>query len=460
MKKKLFYLLFIAIFCSCSNDILDIENETNNLEQKITSNDFSILQFSNRTDFYNTLENHSEIRSSASNDFVSLLDNIPTFMRNGNNNENLSYYEVNGYDELIPNKNFAKLLNPDGEIIINDTIYHINRNGTYYFPKEKEEEFRNIYEIDSIGTEISVDLYELADDIYRFDTFRELAGTIEIDVDSLRIKDNDIDTRSSGTEPNYDSFPSFKADRHTWLGKARQGLFGNDKWYSVEIKNISKKRKVRGRLYAYHYVFYSEAGITGQVKKKNWIGWSKEPAQEIRVGWKPVVLTVKIPELARINRPNIQHSTLTHIHGGTHPTGNAKVEWIQMLVPDDLITDLQIQTAVSTAIQMTFNYLKSQNNNTKSIECKNVIIVGKSTLYHIILEDMLIRNNTDEINKVFTSNYNILFKADLANIPNNIIGWANTFSGSIGQEYPRLESGEAIICGKEQNTWAGMKIVK
>ena len=49
---------------------------------------------------------------------------------------------------------------------------------------------------------------------------------------------------------------------------------------------------------------------------------------------------------------------------------------------------------------------------------------------------------------------NIHFSADLLNLPSSIIGWAKTLTGSLKQEYPKLHSGEAIICGKEQNKWA------
>ena len=451
------------IFAACEQDELIVpEQQPEQSKQQLVNPDFPMLQYSSRDAFYAALESGVEsTRSTTSNSFISLLDEIPVSLRSASNDdEEMSYYELNGYDELVPNKDFAKLLNPNGEIMVNDTIYLINRNGTYYFPKEKEEEFRNVYAMDSIGTEVSEDLYELADNIYRFDTFKELKDLIEIDLDSLDFETNEVETRSSNNEPNYASFPSYKADRHTWLGKLRQGLFGNDKWYSVEIKNISKKRKVRGRLYAYHYAFYSEAGITGQVKKKNWIGWSKEPAQEIRVGWRPVVLTVKIPELARIQRPVIQQPVLTNVLAEPFPHKTARVEWVHVLLPTDLLTDQQVNQYTQQAIQMAFSHVRSKHNSVTEVKCKNIVMAGPSTIYHVMPDDFIIAYNAKEINKVFTSNYNIHFSADLLNLPSSIIGWAKTLTGSLKQEYPKLHSGEAIICGKEQNKWAGMRIVK
>lgn len=58
------------------------------------------------------------------------------------------------------------------------------------------------------------------------------------------------------------------------------------------------------------------------------------------------------------------------------------------------------------------------------------------------------------------TNYNIHFSANLLNLPSSIVGWAKTLTGSLKQEYPKLHSGEAVICGKEENKWAGMRIVK
>jgi hypothetical protein len=103
---------------------------------------------------------------------------------------------------------------------------------------------------------------------------------------------------------------------------------------------------------------------------------------------------------------------------------------------------------------------RSKHNSVTEVKCKNIVMAGPSTIYHVMPDDFIIAYNAKEINKVFTSNYNIHFSADLLNLPSSIIGWAKTLTGSLKQEYPKLHSGEAIICGKEQNKWAGMRIVK
>lgn len=209
------------------------------------------------------------------------MSQVPSMPRS---NEEETYYEKMGYDTLVPNRNFARLINPNGEIIVKDTIYKITPNGTYFFHKSKESEFAEIYKTDSIGQPVNGDLYALTDEIFRYNTFKGSEKEEEIELSDDDESDSEsISTRASVPEPNYASFPVFKAERHTFFGKIREKLFGRDKYYSVKL---SKKRKVRGRFYAYNYVAYSESGVTGMMEKKNFIGWSKTKADELRIEWK------------------------------------------------------------------------------------------------------------------------------------------------------------------------------
>lgn len=471
--KKLFYLIAVmalmAAFVACEKE--ELESQLPKLEEKSNildkHDDFEILEFENKESFNWALSNKTETRgvNSLSPSFISLLSNNPSFSTRSSQDEELTYYTSLGYDDLVPNKEFAKLLNPNGEIIISDTVYRINRNGTYYYPKELAIQFKEIYSTDSIGVQISENLYQIAENIYRFDTFKDLSASIEVDLDSLNkleVNGSFNETRAVGNDPNYGSFPSYKADRHTWLGKARQGLFGNDKWYSVRIPNISVTRKVRGRLYAYHYVFYSESGVTGQVKLKNWIGWSKVNAEEIRVGWKYVILSITVPELKNIQRPKFSHPVMTSLNKSSLPNGNTIVNWVHLFVSEDIASEQDVMRYVSIATKLAFDQLKQEliNKPNSKLDFKKVVISSPATMYEVVLDDMIIRQNEKEINKIFTTNTNFVFKADLLNLPTNVVGWAATVAGSVKQEYPRLYAGEAVICGKVQSQWAGMRIVK
>ncbi|MBE6263690.1 MAG: hypothetical protein E7104_07030 [Prevotella sp.] len=43
----------------------------------------------------------------------------------------MTYYEALGYEDLVPNENFAKLLNNKGEIVVDDSLYRITPIGTF-----------------------------------------------------------------------------------------------------------------------------------------------------------------------------------------------------------------------------------------------------------------------------------------------------------------------------------------
>lgn len=61
--------------------------------------------------------------------------------------KNNTLYKLLGYDELVPNENFARLLNTHGEIQVGETVYKISPRGTYYFPVSEIELFESISRI-------------------------------------------------------------------------------------------------------------------------------------------------------------------------------------------------------------------------------------------------------------------------------------------------------------------------
>lgn len=99
--------------------------------------------------------------------------------------------------------------------------------------------------MDSLGILVGDKLYKLSDGIYRYKTFPDSILEEEIDLPDDSWNTEDISTRASVSEPNYNSFPKFNADRHTWLGGIRQGLFGNDKYYNVKF---NKKKTSTGKI--------------------------------------------------------------------------------------------------------------------------------------------------------------------------------------------------------------------
>lgn len=122
-QKKVLSIIVCAVsffFISCS-DKIELENMHERSLQTKSSQPSDILSFSSREEFEQTLallENSTSVYSTRS-----LLP------------ENQSLLEQSVYEEYmdsyVPDPNFARLLNKDGEILINDTVYKITTNGTY-----------------------------------------------------------------------------------------------------------------------------------------------------------------------------------------------------------------------------------------------------------------------------------------------------------------------------------------
>lgn len=60
---------------------------------------------------------------------------------------------------------------------------------------------------------------------------------------------------------------------------------------------------------------------------------------------------------------------------------------------------------------------------------------------------------------VFAKKVHFMVTINPLNIPTSVGGWVKSLQGTLSQEYPKLEEGEAIICGRLGNNWRGMKIV-
>ena len=227
--------------------------------------------------------------------------------------------------------------------MVKDTIYKITLNGTYFFHKSMGSRFEQIYKTDSIGQPVTEDLYALADGIYRYDTFKgseeeeeiDLSATETVDWDAI---DNDGDelvaTRAGTPEPNYNSFPVFSADRHTWFGKGlKEGL-----------------------------------------------------------------------------------KSLNRMYGSAH-------------VPND------------------YDKIKA------------ALIADRSSILIIPKDEKRIGYNTKSMTHVFAKKVHFMITINPLSLPSNVGSWVKTMQGTLSQEYPKLEKGEAIICGRLGTNWRGMKIV-
>lgn len=451
-------LAISGLFVSCQDEIADQQFTNMKSENMAVNKKFARLSFDSKESLEQAVLNadntdNASLTRSAS--FISLMSQVPGMTRS---NEEETYYEKMGYDTLVPNQNFARLINPNGEIVVKDTIYKITPNGTYFFHKTKENEFANIYLTDSIGQSVNGDLYALADGIFRYDTFKGNEKEEEIELsDSDEIENESVSTRAGTPEPNYSTFPVFRAERHTFFGKIREKLLGKDKYYSVKL---SKKRKVRGRFYAYNYVAYSEAGVTGMMEKKNFIGWSKTQADELRIEWKNVLFTIKVDDPSIKGIPNLPNELNgAGVHNMRMPDGS--IERTIILYNGD-VKPTTVQKWFGRGLKeglKTLNRMYGSSHVPNDYDkIRSAIIASRSTIYIIGRDEKRVQYNTKSMTHVFAKKVHFMITINPMSLPSSIMGWANSLQKTLSQEYPKMNSGEAVICGRLGNDWKGMRI--
>lgn len=147
MKRIIIYLSFMLlyVFCSCSEEFMPHKVEGATTE-KSQSKENGFLSLPSKGALQSAIEQGTITRSTLSNfvengTFTSLLDEVSPNAsclddlteeeKDTILSQHLSYYEAFGYDELVPNENFAKLLNWKGEILVDDSLYRITPIGTF-----------------------------------------------------------------------------------------------------------------------------------------------------------------------------------------------------------------------------------------------------------------------------------------------------------------------------------------
>ena len=365
------------------------------------------------------------------------------------------------FDTLVPNKSFAALLNPKGEIALNDTIFKITTNGTYKYPRNKETLFNTLYQADSLmmGTLISENFYEIGNGIYRYDTFKKEMLSSE---DILTSDDDEQPSNvpnyifkvsnTTNSQPNFSLFPTFSADHHTFVGKLIQSLFGSSKTYIVKFDNID--RRLSGSFYFYDYGIYAESGVHGWTQRKRWIGWSDTDADELRIGWNKVILEMDVenPKIPKNCSPVISNP-FSQVLPGNKKLGTT-VNLIMYDVPADLV-----EKVAKLGITQVYKFLDNYSNKPK-VEIDAINIISPTKVYTIIFNDNVVAYNTDDLRHVFCSQFKVLISINALAFPSNVAGWVKALSGTLTLPYPKIKSGEIYTCARYGTEWKGMKIVK
>ncbi len=412
--------------------------------------------------------------------FIGLMDRLQKIDATvGSVPEYETFYEAYGYDSLVPNQNFAKLLNTRGELEIGNYVIKITSQGTFKFPIGCEKEFERLTMRDTqlSGTKIGEQTYQISDNIVLYKTFEETPGDYSLIYegqyeelpDSYFGDDDEIadkGSRAGVPEPDYRSFKTFSADRQTIVGKIIQNIIGSTKACTV---NISKKRRVRGSFYFYNYGFYGEIGVQGWTDKKNWIGWSKTRCDEMRVGWRHVLLKKSIP--AYYSQVMKDVKDYAYMPPRMVEINGRKAKAATLIMPDFPST-LKTQI-MANGVKAVYDYIKGKfGNKATDFDSANACIISTpKELYIIVNDGDVVKYNVKSYTHVFAKNY-MQFTIGWSNLngfflnsvnsanASQIQSWLGVIVDAINQKKVTLTGGEVYVCARFGDNWRGMRIIK
>ncbi|MDR0834136.1 MAG: hypothetical protein LBN93_08155 [Candidatus Symbiothrix sp.] len=460
-------LLFFTVACSNDENLYDESIEFKDV-------DFERLSFSDEQSLLTAIKNGNStaIQLRSGKPFISLLSKIPS-NNSLRSSDETTYYEVLGYEELIPNPNFARLVNPNGELEVGTQIVKITPEGTYAIPIDKKDQFDALIfsDLQLQGRLIDEHTFDLGDGITLYETFDEV-GDYEVisNGNYVLLPDNQYDNYvapQAPSEPNFDQFPTFSPDRHTIVGKLIQSLIGSTKTHTIEFNS---KRRIRGKFYFYNYFVYSEIGVSGWTDKKNWIGWSKTDADELRVGWRDMVIKRSIPNEYLKDLKKIQGPIYFPPAYMTIPGYDRRVNVATLVVPDYKAT--LFEKVISIGAKAISDYIKSElkQGATNIDKATGFIIVDKTTVRVITLDESRIKYNEDSYTHVFDSQWNFNFQISWnsqsgfsvgsVHSLTDAINWGKAIQATLNAQTPTLESGEVYVCGRFGADWRGMRIIK
>ena len=470
-KKSVFYfsvsfaLVSFLLFSNCTNvDDLTFSEELNGVEE-VVFDEFERLSFLNEDDLsYAILNEDAELR--ASNSFISLMNKIPDSDLRSNSEEDITYYEALGFDTLIPNPNFARLINPSGELVVGNDIIKITPNGTYQISLDKLQQFNALYAQDSTltGTFIGEDKYQIQEGIFLYKTFEQDDNYVFEEADSYSEEQENL-LRSTAM-PSIDSFDTFSADRQTLAGKFIQNLFGTSREHVV---SYGSTRRLKGTFYSYNYGVYAEIGVQGWTDKKNTIGWSKTQANEIRVGWSRVVIKLEVTD-------NYQRDMKAVRELAYYPPQYMVFDGQRMNVATLVMPDIDKSfedELYAKGAKAAYDYIKEKKGASDSEldKAEAFIVASLTKLYFMSSTREVIKTNVKSYTHVFSNTIGS-FEAGWNNKNGFFINginqnnytaptaWGQTIVRTLNEQKATLVAGEVYVCARLDSNWRGMRIVK
>lgn len=516
MKKVIFMLslvLTVAVSTSCTSDVAEMANSSFYEGTNSLKDSDGMLKVKDRQALHTLIDNGLTETTRALGivekpvGFVSLMDivseNSPALdtlsqeERDTILNNHLSYYEAFGYENIIPNENFAHLINWNGEISVNDTVYAITDIGTFYTKSINLEEMRFIInntnpqkiqfsngDIDIpvsgnvrvINSFIEVPFFCIdslaciyGDDFFPFNSggrgsdsgsntgSGNNSGTGNGSGSSSGTGGSNSGTSSSNTSLSdipFGSFPEFSAVSHTFVGNILEKIIGERHARHHEFKS---GYRVTGSLYYYNYGIYNESGTYVKMEKKRggWLkkinGWKGIDADELVLHVDSAILTMNIsaqPGFIPQNAPSPQV-----VGSGSIGSNNKYVE-----IMGYEMTENQINNIFAHGLKEALKSLSHLTNASVSSETRSFLITTKEKAYLRIYDFTLYGKKQHKLRNVFKSGTS--FGVSYKDGDSFIEALIRSIKSILSNPHYKLDRGQVRLAGRLDNNWGGMTIVK
>lgn len=494
--KSLLLLYGMLFFASCNDEVV-----VDSISMKIDNNPVfdanGMLAFNSKEVLQNIIDQEGTVGQILRNSntraingaFVSMMDAVKMddpLLENFTEEEQQSiigdavtYYELLDFEELVPNENFAKLLNVNGDIQVNDTIYRITPYGTLYAAAQDADALEVAYnEMKEESLKFNVDESELklSSKVSLINTFDHI--TFDNDISNEEIEENDIFIDKStypfipkdpypvyppklvGEDIPYHRFPRRSNRSHTWAGKLLGKALGDR---SVKHHDFKDGYRVKGSFYDYDYGVYTEIGAFvamrkkrgGYLKKIN--GWKGIKTDQLSIIYKGVVLELNYNLSKLSSLPS--KATILHKDFRIELPGAGK-ELFCLDICGSEITDKDVMKLAGLGIKEALKELKKMTNSDISERTQAVRIFTQSKSYVVILDNQINEYDTKQIRKIFGKEVRFFISSTTIKDPLSLKALVDFVKGIKNLPVEKLRGGEVILAGKLHDDWGGLVLYK
>ncbi|WEK21404.1 MAG: hypothetical protein P0Y49_09660 [Candidatus Pedobacter colombiensis] len=394
------------------------------------------------------------------NSFTSNLSKVSLVQSSPQEMEVVDAYKEQ-IEQLIPDENFAAVLNENLEVMVENTIYKVTPYGTFMIEQPAYTGFIQRlnaipYEEDQVLVDDPFYQNRISDNVYQIEEGVTLIDTYEASVNQIEnvLQVQDYPVTYSATwqyRPDadawiYDNLPTIKYGGKTWLGKLFESIFGREE---IHTENFESKRRVRVNFYNMSWGVYSSIGVSVKMQKKNWIGWSGTNASELRMGWDAMEYYIG-------SLPSAPSAPIS-----TTPQRFTKLD-LPKVTKDYVEVDLlgypftfdrneALQKGIKKIHEMlpTVSGLKPKSERTVNYAYKVWADFGKRSISIVQDRDEIIGYNTESLSKVF--DWSIGVKAS----------WGFDGPPTLGYAPLKFTISRASVFGiaKYNNVWKGARII-